>query len=154
MAVTAKIKRSRFHPFSLDAVNFPAADVRGAVGPYLNVFLVTSCIGARPILEWLPPPAALSGSPSRLRSAPRSTNPCQARRPRFNAGGIGRCIRRYFCLPDFLAVAIANSLMAVAGDVLAAPTSRISRSMPQMPVPSFPAGRPYGDPQPGRPREL
>ena len=28
-------------PLSLDAVNFLLADVRGAFGPYLNVFLVT-----------------------------------------------------------------------------------------------------------------
>ena len=30
-----------FHPLSLDAINFLLADVRGALGPYLNVFLVT-----------------------------------------------------------------------------------------------------------------
>src|SRR2546423_779928 len=30
-----------FRPASLDAVNFLVADVRGALGPYLNVFLVT-----------------------------------------------------------------------------------------------------------------
>jgi predicted MFS family arabinose efflux permease len=37
--VTSKDKR--FNPFSLDAINFLLADVRGALGPYLNVFLVT-----------------------------------------------------------------------------------------------------------------
>jgi hypothetical protein len=31
----------RFNPLSLDAVNFLLADVRGALGPYLNVLLVT-----------------------------------------------------------------------------------------------------------------
>jgi hypothetical protein len=31
----------RIHSLSLDAVNFFLADVRGALGPYLNVFLVT-----------------------------------------------------------------------------------------------------------------
>ena len=31
----------RFSPFSLDAINFLLADVRGALGPYLNLFLVT-----------------------------------------------------------------------------------------------------------------
>jgi len=31
----------RFNPLSLDALNFLLADVRGALGPYLNVFLVT-----------------------------------------------------------------------------------------------------------------
>src|SRR6266850_1972658 len=30
-----------FRPISLDAINFLLADVRGAIGPYLNVFLVT-----------------------------------------------------------------------------------------------------------------
>ena len=40
MAVTST-KSKRFTPFSLDAVNFLLADVRGALGPFLNVFLVT-----------------------------------------------------------------------------------------------------------------
>ena len=35
------ITSKRFNPFSLDAINFLLADVRGALGPYLNVFLVT-----------------------------------------------------------------------------------------------------------------
>ncbi len=33
--------QARFRPASLDAVSFLLADVRGALGPYLNVFLVT-----------------------------------------------------------------------------------------------------------------
>src|ERR1700740_1558892 len=33
--------RRRFDPRALDALNFLLADVRGALGPYLNVFLVT-----------------------------------------------------------------------------------------------------------------
>jgi hypothetical protein len=32
---------SAFRPASLDAANFLIADVRGALGPYLNVFLLT-----------------------------------------------------------------------------------------------------------------
>src|SRR5437867_2210136 len=32
---------ARFRPASLDALNFLLADVRGALGPYLNVYLVT-----------------------------------------------------------------------------------------------------------------
>jgi hypothetical protein len=40
VAVTST-KSKGFNPFSLDAVNFLSADVRGAVGPFLNVFLVT-----------------------------------------------------------------------------------------------------------------
>src|SRR5256885_8946796 len=34
-------KSRRFSPFSLDAINFLLADVRGGLGPYLNAFLVT-----------------------------------------------------------------------------------------------------------------
>ena len=30
-----------FNPLSLDAINFLLAGVRGALGPYLNVFLVS-----------------------------------------------------------------------------------------------------------------
>jgi hypothetical protein len=40
MAVTLTTSKP-FNPFSLDAINFLLADVRGALGPYLNVFLVT-----------------------------------------------------------------------------------------------------------------
>src|ERR1700688_1140873 len=40
MAVTSTKSRP-FNPLSLDAVNFLLSDVRGALGPYLNVFLVT-----------------------------------------------------------------------------------------------------------------
>lgn len=34
-------KSKRFNPFSLDVINFRLSDVRGALGLYLNVFLVT-----------------------------------------------------------------------------------------------------------------
>ena len=40
MAVNST-KNERFNPFSLDAINFRLSDVRGALGLYLNVFLVT-----------------------------------------------------------------------------------------------------------------
>jgi hypothetical protein len=33
--------RQHVRPASLDALNFLLSDVRGALGPYLNVFLVT-----------------------------------------------------------------------------------------------------------------
>ena len=33
--------KTQFRPISLDALNFLLADVRGALGPFLNVFLVT-----------------------------------------------------------------------------------------------------------------
>ncbi len=40
-AGSAAVSRRRFNPYALDALNFLLADVRGAIGPYLNVFLVT-----------------------------------------------------------------------------------------------------------------
>jgi len=40
MAVTCAATGYRFRPVSLDALNFLLADVRGALSPYLNVFLV------------------------------------------------------------------------------------------------------------------
>ena len=39
--VIERARHARFHPRSVDALNFLLADVRGALGPYLNVFLVT-----------------------------------------------------------------------------------------------------------------
>ena len=36
-------------PYALDALNFLAADVRNLFGPFVNVFLVTDRIGARPM---------------------------------------------------------------------------------------------------------
>jgi hypothetical protein len=46
MAVTLTTSKP-FNPFSLDAINFLLADVRGALGPYLNVFLVTQQHGSQ-----------------------------------------------------------------------------------------------------------
>ena len=40
VAVTPAAKQAGFRAGSLDAVNFLLSDVRGALGPYLNVFLV------------------------------------------------------------------------------------------------------------------
>ena len=36
-----RASKAGFRPASLDAINFLLSDVRGALGPYLNVFLVT-----------------------------------------------------------------------------------------------------------------
>jgi hypothetical protein len=64
----------RFYPASLDALNFLLADVRGALGPHLNVFLVTqqqwsqSTVGLVTVLSgWLTlamqtPIAAVAGA--------------------------------------------------------------------------------------------
>jgi len=45
-------KEQAFSPFSLDAVNFLLADVRGALGPFLNVFLVTQQHWSQSKSDW------------------------------------------------------------------------------------------------------
>ena len=119
MAAKAHKKRpGRFSPFSLDAVNFLAADVRGAVGPYLNVFLVTqqhwsqSEVGLVTMIGGLigiavqtPIGAAIDGT-----RAKRGVIVLALAVLAVTAVVI-------FAFPVFWPVMIANSLMAVAGDV-------------------------------------
>ena len=105
-------------PISLDAINFLSADVRGAIGPYLNVFLVTRA-ALEPVRSrigdhhrW---PARVRGADADRRRDRR--DPCQARRDRPGAGVLGIAAVIIFAWPTFWPVAIANSLMAVVGDV-------------------------------------
>src|ERR1700730_7438115 len=50
-----------FRPGSLDAVNFLLADVRGALGPYLNVFLITQQHWSQTEVGWVPTIGGLIG---------------------------------------------------------------------------------------------
>jgi MFS family permease len=117
MAVTST-KRMGFNPLSLDAINFLLADVRGAVGPYLNVFLVTqqhwsqSQVGVVTTIGGLlglvvqtPIGAAIDGT-------------------RAKRGAIVLALAVLsvaaiiiFAWPRFWPVLFANSLMAIVGDV-------------------------------------
>ena len=117
MAVTST-KRNGFNPLSLDAINFLLADVRGAVGPYLNVFLVTqqhwsqSQVGVVTTISGLlglvvqtPIGAAIDGT-------------------RAKRGAIVLALAVLsvaaiiiFAWPSFWPVLFANSLMAIVGDV-------------------------------------
>jgi len=110
----------RFRPASLDALNFLLSDVRGALGPYLNVFLVTqqqwsqSTVGLVTALSgWLslamqtPIGAAIDTTP-RKREAIVVTLAVLA------VGAVG-----LFVAPRFWPVLTANAAMAVVGDVLA-----------------------------------
>jgi MFS family permease len=117
MAVTST-KRKGFNPLSLDAINFLLADVRGAVGPYLNVFLVTqqhwsqSQVGVVTTIGGLlglvvqtPIGAAIDGT-------------------RAKRGAIVLALAVLsvaaiiiFAWPRFWPVLFANSLMAIVGDV-------------------------------------
>src|SRR5882757_2885980 len=109
---------SRFRPASLDALNFLLSDVRGALGPYLNVFLVTQQhwsqaeVGLVTALGgWLglavqtPIGAAIDGT-HRKRGAIVIALAVLA--------ASALCI---YAAPRFWPVLVANTLIAVVGDV-------------------------------------
>ncbi len=117
-AAVTSAKGKRFSPFSLDAINFLLADVRGALGPYLNVFLVTQ-------QHWSQSEVGLVTSLGGLFGLATQT-PIGAAidETRFKRGAIvlGRAVLAIgaviiFALPVFWPVMIANSLMAIVGDV-------------------------------------
>ena len=117
MAVTST-RRNPFNPFSLDAVNFLLADVRGALGPYLNVFLVTE-------QHWSQTEVGLVTTiPGLLGLAVQAPIGAAIDETRAKRGaiilalvvlGIGAAV--IFAWPSFWPVVIANSLMAIVGDV-------------------------------------
>jgi MFS family permease len=109
--------RERSGPL-LDALNFFLADVRGALGPYLNVFLVTqqgwsqSSVGVMTTIGGLvglaaqtPAGAAIDATPAK-----RGVIVCALVVLAFGAVII-------FVAPSFWPVLAANTVMAVVGDV-------------------------------------
>ena len=55
------VRSKDFNPASLDVVNFLLADVRGALGPYLNVFLVTEQQWTQTEVGWVTTAGGLLG---------------------------------------------------------------------------------------------
>src|SRR5271156_7155046 len=117
MSVTSTKERS-FNPLSLDAINFLLADVRGALGPYLNVFLVTQ-------QQWSQSEVGLVTTVGGLIGLAVQT-PIGAAidetRAKRGAIVLALCVLALgavmiFALPRFWPVMIATSLMAVVGDV-------------------------------------
>jgi predicted MFS family arabinose efflux permease len=108
----------RFHPTSLDALNFLLADVRGALGPFLNVFLVTK-------QDWSQAEVGLVtmiGGWLGLVVQPfvgAAIDATRAKRALLVIAlailGIGATA--IFMAPSFWIVLIANSAIAVVGDV-------------------------------------
>src|SRR6202163_3270677 len=117
MAVTSTNSK-RFTPFSLDAVNFLLADVRGALGPFLNVFLVTR-------QHWsLSEVGLVTTIGGLLGIAVQTPIGAAIDETRAKRGAIvlalavlGIAAAIIFAWPSFWPVAIANSLMAIVGDV-------------------------------------
>ena len=111
-------KSKRFNPFSLDAINFLLADVRGALGPYLNVFLVTEQHWSQSEVGWV---TAIGGLLGLAVQTPigAAIDTLHSKRGAIILAlavlGIGAVV--IFAWPTFWPVAIANSLMAIVGDV-------------------------------------
>ncbi|SEF15240.1 Predicted arabinose efflux permease, MFS family [Rhizobiales bacterium GAS191] len=117
MAVTST-KSTRFKPFSLDAINFLLADVRGALGPYLNVFLVTQQLWSQSEVGLVTTIGGLLGLAVQTPIG-AAIDETRAKRGAIVVAlavlGIGAVI--IFTWPSFWPVAIANGLMAIVGDV-------------------------------------
>jgi MFS family permease len=117
MAVTVT-KERRFNPLSLDAINFLLADVRGALGPYLNVFLVTQQHWSQSEVGFV---TTISGLLGLAVQTPIGAAIDETRAKRgaivlaLAVLGIGAAV--IFAWPSFWPVAIANCLMAIVGDV-------------------------------------
>jgi MFS family permease len=116
VAVTPEGKR--FNPLSLDAINFLLADVRGALGPYLNVFLVTR-------QHWsLSEVGLVTTIGGLLGLAAQTPIGAAIDETRAKRGAIVLALAvlaigasTIFALPNFWPVLIANCLMAIVGDV-------------------------------------
>jgi MFS family permease len=117
MAVTPTGSKS-FNPLSLDAVNFLLADVRGAFGPFLNVFLVSEQHWSQSQVGVVTTIAGLLGIAAQTPIG-GAIDETRAKRGvvvmALAVLGLGGCV--IFAWPYFWPVLLANSLMAVVGDV-------------------------------------
>jgi MFS family permease len=118
VAGSKAVPRHRFNPVSLDALNFLLADVRGALGPYLNVFLVTQRNWSQESVGLVTTIAGLLGL---LVQTPVGglIDATHRKRALVVAGlavlALGAAT--IFAAPSFGPVLTANTLMAVVGDV-------------------------------------
>ena len=116
--MTTLAKAKRFNPRSLDAINFLLADVRGALGPYLNVFLVTQQHWSQSEVGVVTTIGGLLGLAVQTPIG-AAIDTTRAKRGVIVLAlavlALGAVV--IFALPTFWPVAAANSLMAVVGDV-------------------------------------
>jgi MFS family permease len=108
----------RFRPASLDALNFLLADVRGALGPYLNVFLVTqqhwsqSAVGLVTAISGLLGLAVQTPIGAAIDATRAKCALIVAALSVLATGAV-----TIYVAPYFWHVLVANSLMAVVADV-------------------------------------
>ncbi len=116
--ILPQAQRSGFRPWSLDVMNFLLADVRGALGPYLNVFLVTQQHWSQSEVGLV---TTIGGLLGLAVQTPIGAAIDETRTKRgaiilaLAVLAVGATV--IFALPTFWPVAIANTLMAVVGDV-------------------------------------
>jgi MFS family permease len=110
--------RRRFNPISLDALNFLLADVRGALGPYLNVFLVTQQHWSQSAVGLV---TSLGGFLGLAVQTPIGGLIDATRAKRALIVGALMVLSTgavtIYAAPIFWLVMIANSLIAIVGDV-------------------------------------
>jgi MFS family permease len=108
-----------FKPASLDALNFLLADVRGALGPYVNVFLVTQQHWSQSAVGLMMTVGGLLGLALQTPIG-AAIDATRAKRGVIVAAlaVIAISAVTIAMAPRFWPVLIANSLMAIAGDVL------------------------------------
>jgi MFS family permease len=114
----ARTRSRRFHPASLDALNFLLADVRGALGPYLNVFLVTQQLWSQSSVGLV---TTVSGILGLVVQTPigAAIDATRAKRLLVVAAlaVLAAGAAAIYALPQFWPVLIANTAMAMVGDV-------------------------------------
>ena len=108
-----------FKPVSLDALNFLLADVRGALGPYVNVFLVTQQHWSQSAVGLMLTVGGLLGLALQTPIG-AAIDATRAKRGVIVAtlAVISISAVTIAMVPRFWPVLAANSLMAIAGDVL------------------------------------
>jgi MFS family permease len=116
--ITEQATRAGFRPRSLDGLNFLLADVRGALGPYLNVFLVTQRHWSQADVGWVTTIGGLVGLAVQTPIG-AAIDVTRAKRALVVLAlvvlGIGGFA--IFAWPRFWPVLTANALMAAVGDV-------------------------------------
>lgn len=109
---------SRFRPVSLDALNFLLSDVRGALGPYLNVFLVTQRHWSQTEVGFV---TAFGGWLGLAMQTPIGAAIDSTHRKRgvivVALGVLAVGASWIYLAPSFWPVLIANTVIAVVGDV-------------------------------------
>jgi MFS family permease len=112
---SAETRRSLY---ALDALNFLLADVRGAVGPFLNVFLVTQRGWSQSSVGWMTTIGGLIGLAAQT-PVGAAIDATRAKRGIVVAALAVLAVASVviFAWPTFRPVFVANTAMAIIGDV-------------------------------------